>query len=88
MSERILWQSVLFPAFVDAAHDLPESAVGTQRRDKRDADEWIRRCGRNFRMVCSLAGLDPDFLSRAYVQGRVDPVRLRAHTKSAAKEAA
>ena len=88
MNERELWQTVVFQAFIDATHDLPSGAVGSQRHDKRDADAWIRGCGRDFRMVCSLAGLDPAFFSAAYVQGRVDPVRLRASTNATAASAA
>ena len=88
MNERELWQTVVYQAFIDATHDLPSGAVGSQTRDKREADTWIRGCGRDFRMVCSLAGLDAAFFSTAYVQGRVDPVRLRASTTSTALSAA
>ena len=88
MSDQRLWQTVVFQAFIDATHDLPRGAVGSQHRDKSEADAWIRGCGRNFRMVCSLAGLDPEFLSDAYRQGRVDPVRLRVSTLSTAIVAA
>lgn len=88
MAERTLWQSVVFQAFIDATWVLTEFASVENVRAQRDADTWIRGCGRNFRRVCAYADLDPEFLSRAYVQGRVDPARLRAHTNGTGRIAA
>ncbi len=88
MGERILWQAVVFQAFIDATWVLPDGATGADRATKAQADAWIRGCGRNFRRVCAYADLDPAFLSRAYVQGRVDPARLRAHTNGTGRVAA
>lgn len=80
MPEQELWQAVLFAAFVDATRvDPPDTE---NRRAKRDADRWIRGAGKDFRTVCALAGMDPDFLRDAYVTGRVCPERLRNGERS------
>ncbi len=88
MSERTLWQSVVFQAFIDATWQPSAWHATENRREQQIADAWIRGCGRNFRRVCAYADLDPDFLSRAYVRGRVNPDRLRAHTTGHVKGAA
>lgn len=80
MTERVLWQTVVFQAFIDATWAPKWGTSAENKRAKAEADAWIRGCGRNFRFVCALADLDPEFLSRAFVQGRVDPAQLRAHT--------
>ena len=85
--EQTLWQQVVFQAFIDATWMPSEWPAVEHRREKKNADAWIRGCGATFRRVCSMANLDPDFLSRAYVEGRVDPMRLRAHTKWARRGA-
>ncbi len=82
MAERMLWQHVVFQAFIDATWALPAGTNGEARVNQAQADAWIRGCGKSFRRVCAYADLDPEFLSRAYVQGRVDPARLRAATIS------
>jgi len=68
--QRRLWQSVIYQAFMDATGNEPGYSGGIKA--KRDADSWIRRGGRSFRDVCSLAGMDPDFLSEAYKNNRVN----------------
>lgn len=68
-ASREMWQAVLHRAFLDATYD------GDARADKMEqitADRWIRQCGKDFRMVCELAGMDADFLSNAYSTGKVD----------------
>ena len=85
MTERILWQSVVFQAFMDATCLRTDFASAENVHAQRAADAWIRGCGSDFRRVCAYADLDPGFLSRAYVQGRVDPARLRAPSKAKAQ---
>lgn len=68
-ASREMWQAVLHRAFLDATYD------GDARADKMEqitCDRWIRQCGKDFRQVCALAGMDADFLSDAYKSGRVD----------------
>jgi hypothetical protein len=84
---RILWQHVLQQAFMDATSESTAqvqssaSAAGKGSREQLSADRWIRDCGRDFRMVCSLAGMDADFLSGAYRAGRVNGEWLRQDPK-------
>lgn len=68
--EQHLWQFVIEKAFVDATNPAPANA--TDLREKFIATAWIRNCGRDFRFVCSLAGMDPHFLSDAFNANRVD----------------
>lgn len=72
--EQELWQSVVFTAFMDATRNETENR---EEQSRREADRWIRGKGRDFRQVCSMAGMDPDFLSAAYIAGKVDPALLR-----------
>jgi hypothetical protein len=67
--EQIMWQSVVFRAFLDA--------TGEERNPRDEANSWIRRGGRDFKRVVSMAGMDPDFLREAYVSGRMNPNLLR-----------
>ena len=63
--------------------DATADAKGNDRLHQRAADQWIRDCGRDFRLVCSLAGMDAGFLSGAYRAGRVNPVWLRQDPRMA-----
>lgn len=76
--ERQLWQAVVYRAAMDAI--CPETG-DDGARNKREADRWFRRAGKDFRQVCHLAGLDPDFIHDAYVSGRIDPALLKASGK-------
>jgi hypothetical protein len=71
--ERLLWQSVVMRALRDTTSTGP----GVDVVDMQKADKWIRRRGKEYRMVCDLAGMDPDFIADAYVAGRIDAGRLR-----------
>lgn len=73
--EQRLWQAVVHRAFLDATNDDPQTTENILA--KREADTWISRCGKDFREVCSLAGMDADFLSEAYRTGRVRARLLR-----------
>lgn len=66
---RELMQAVLHRAFIDATYDGPQRG---EKQAQRDAHSWITNCGRDFRHVCDLAGMDAGFLSNAYRSGRVD----------------
>jgi hypothetical protein len=77
--EQLLWQTVIEKAFVDATN--PEPANKDDIREKARASAWIRNCGRDFRFVCSLAGLAPQFLSDAFNANRVDREIFRNSSK-------
>lgn len=69
--ERELWQTVLFLGVKDALEGLQIADPTRRKLDQVNADRWICRAGRDFRLVCSLAGVDPDFVRQAYTQGRI-----------------
>lgn len=79
--EQRLWQAVLHRAFLDATAD--DFARDEDRRAKRDAHRWITRCRSDFRQVCEMAGMDADFLSTAYRDGRVNARLLRGMERGA-----
>lgn len=58
-AERQLWGAVIWRAVSDAVWP----GVGAEARFHRDqAREWFRFGGKDFRLVCELAGFDPDFI--------------------------
>lgn len=79
--ETRLWQAVLHRAFLDATAKDPSR--DEDRWAKRDAHSWITDCGRDFREVCSMAGMDADFLSAAYRAGRFNARLLRGLERGA-----
>lgn len=79
--ENLLWQSVIFQAAVDATAD-PDCKNDTERHARRDARDWLGGGGRDFREVCSLAGFDPDFIRKAFMDGRIDREILKAAGES------
>ena len=72
--ERDLWVHVLYVALRDALEagrdDGPQTFANAGRRRARD---WVLSAGADFRMVCTLAGVDPAAVREAYVAGRIDP---------------
>ena len=63
--EQTLWQEVLLRAARDATAPRPS-------RERDQAQQWFQEGGRDFRLVCSLAGLDPDGVRECYLSGRLD----------------
>jgi len=80
--EQTLWQTVVIKALTDATAVDPSST--DDRRARHEADSWIRSGGKDYRRVCALAGLDPDFIREAYIDGRIDGALLRAKEKTEA----
>lgn len=79
---KILWQTVVMRAVMDAAYTGSDKEL---TRERRDADNWLRSRGRDFHMVCNLAGMDPTFIADAYKAGRIDYARLsKWHEREAA----
>lgn len=85
--EQRMWQTVLFTAVTDALMEikpLKKNSTGHQirlhaqrKRLKKEADHWFRERSRKFEQVCSLAGMDPDFIHDSYVNGRIDLKALK-----------
>ena len=66
--EKRLWQRVLIVALADAT---AKGGDPRNRLDRAQAREWVREGGKDFRKVCSLAGIDPDGIIEAFKAGRV-----------------
>ena len=67
-AHRTLWQAVLLRAVRDALGDHEAREPHAQR----DAEAWIRGGGRDFRLVCDMAGFDPAHIREAFVSGRIN----------------
>jgi len=78
--EQRLWQAVVYRAAMDALNPT-DSDEGLKAQ--READVWLRRNSKDFRRVCNLAGIDPDFIRDAYVAGRIDAQLLKSVEKAA-----
>lgn len=86
--QQLLWQAVVLRALYDATNDHPtgykrKHAPGSSREETRyrlQAIAWITEGGDDFRAVCTLAGLDPDFIQDAFMAGKIDGRRLRDST--------
>lgn len=57
-AEQNLWKAVIVHAW--------REAIRSNKNER--AHEWFKRDNRNFRLVCELAGLDPDFVCRLYTE--------------------
>lgn len=81
--EQELWQTVVYNAILESLYP----GEGRERRNaKRDAIRWIEFGGRDFKRVCSLAGLDPDFIQDAWRAGRFNLADLKCSAYSERKE--
>lgn len=79
--DRLLWQSVIERAIFDASvqrEKIGSGSSGTSAMQREQADNWLRRNTEDYRTVCALAGVDPDFLREAYTSGRIDIRAFRA----------
>jgi len=74
--EQKLWQSVVVKAALDATAHYPASSEDYSAQ--KQADAWLRVGGADFKEVCNLAGLDPDFIRDAYIGGRINADLLRS----------
>ncbi len=75
--EQLLWQSVVIANVLDATNE--KKHLGKQAyMDRWKADNWIRFNGRDYREVCNLAGIDPDFLRERYMSGEINRAILVA----------
>ena len=67
--EQRLWQAVLGQAISDAMMEDPQTLKSMM--DKKSARFWFDFADRNFRLVCEMAGMNPDAVSEAWRDGRV-----------------
>lgn len=68
--ERALWSAVIVRAISDA---VAPDADPAGRAAHRDAISWFRSEGRNFRLACALAGVEPEPVARAVRAAIADP---------------
>jgi hypothetical protein len=68
---------VIFWAVRDATSPV-EHTVGVDAYARRYARSWLDNGGRDFRLVCALAGIDAAFIRDAWRAGRVDGELLRS----------
>lgn len=73
--ERQLWAAVLGQAVNDALREKPYSVL--DRLAATGARSWMDGQGKDFRMVCTLAGMDPDAVSAAWRSGRVERITTK-----------
>ncbi len=74
--EQHLWRAVLGHAINDALSD-PISAE--MHKAKRAARAWLDRGGKDFRLVCTYAGLDPDAVHDRWMAGTVTSFGAKTH---------
>jgi len=61
--EAALWLAVVQQAFTDSIEGFRGAReASTARRDCAVAREWLLGNGKDFRIVCALAGLEPDYI--------------------------
>lgn len=57
--EKALWKAVITQALMDAQS---RSSKAEDQYHKHEARRWLTSNGKDFRMVCLLAGEDPDYI--------------------------
>lgn len=60
MAEQEMWASVVQLAFSDATATSTSKTAPATRLERQQARDWLVGNSRDFREVCSLAGVDPD----------------------------
>jgi hypothetical protein len=73
--EQRLWQEVVLMAVTDATNPAPHNSE--EYRAKIEACEWLEDGKSDFRRVCDLAGMDPNFVRDAFRAGRIDREAIR-----------
>jgi len=84
MAEQILWQTVVIRNLTDAlSPDKKTTRIkhGKPSREKYEADLWFRHGGRDFYLVCHLAGIDPSWLREKYLAKEIDLSALKSEEK-------
>jgi len=71
--EQMLFRKVIEQAIRDVTH----AGVSREHVSERDvADQWLRGTGddgdKDFRLVCCMAGLDPDAVRERFICGLID----------------
>ncbi|EBA18377.1 hypothetical protein RSK20926_11679 [Roseobacter sp. SK209-2-6] len=72
--EKLLFQSVLFQALLDATSP---STVARYAETRDRAKRWFQEGRKDFRWICWLAGFDPEEVRSAYLDDRINREALR-----------
>jgi len=78
--EQKMWQSEVVIGALDAT--TKPSSSSEEFIAQKQADAWLRTGCADFKEVCNLAGLDPDFIREAYIGGRINADLLRSKEAS------
>lgn len=73
--ENSLWIAVITQAMMDA---LSRSRNPEARYHKQAAHQWLTGNSKDFLLVCSFAGMDPDYIRRKAKKSLTQPVMWRA----------
>lgn len=80
--EKRMWQEVIIRAVIDALWTGTEYTKDGKRKQvalERDkAAAWFEGNSDDYREVCARAGFDPDFLRKAFMEGRIDLAALKS----------
>lgn len=66
---RELWVSILARMVLDLD---PTKKSREAKQARIDARYWFDHCGRDFELVCTLAGFDPEAVRDAYRSGKIN----------------
>ena len=75
LGELELWRAVIKKATVEALEGRGE--------EKREAIRWFKVCGKDFRLVCHLAGLEPTAVRRNFFKALKLGLKLKKKTYAA-----
>lgn len=74
--ERALFQAVIIRAIVDAKGSSASEGPSAESLAQQQARSWLSGGGRDFKMVCSLAGIEASNVRAAYLSGKLDGISL------------
>lgn len=83
--EQRLWQGALLRNVMDATNPAPKAPDDVWA--SRSAKQWIESNCRDFRHVCSMAGVDASMIRSAFLEGRIDHASLVSADMAHAREA-
>lgn len=79
---RLLWIEVILSAVREAdGFVAAESRPDTKKLLMDEARDWFIRGGRNFRMVCEMAGFEPDQVRQAWLNGSLCAAAIKSSNK-------
>lgn len=74
--ERALFQAIIIRAIMDLKGDNPLCGPAAGKAVQRQAAAWLGGNSRDFQMICTFAGLNPDAVREAFHAGKLTEARL------------